>query len=284
MDVTFFEQKPFFSTTHLQKENENKDEFETFLETNLPVLETNNSVLPNSFFPNSSHKEIVFKKETSVNEQQLGTDMVPDLTDSSPERETLLGENPNQDNHPTTELLVYTRRKSRTNREQPHLVQDQSAFPRSDPDLLTEKHKLGNTSDSQPVSITSQPNVFSDLDIPIANRKGVRKCTIHPIAKYLSYHRLSKNYKAFTSKISHLFIPRKIQEALGHPNWKVAIIKEMNALAKNKTWVIDELPKGKKTVGCKWVFTNKCRANGSLERHQTHLVAKGFTQTYDLNY
>ncbi|KAK4853166.1 hypothetical protein QYF36_004787 [Acer negundo] len=91
-------------------ENENKDEFENLLETNLPVLETNNSVLPNLFFPNSypnsSHKETVFEKETSVNEQQLGIDMVPDLTDSSSGGETLLGEDPNQDNYPTTELLV----------------------------------------------------------------------------------------------------------------------------------------------------------------------------------
>ena len=61
-------------------------------------------------------------------------------------------------------------------------------------------------------------------------------------------------------------------------------MEEMNALAKNKTWVVDELPKGKKTVGCKWVFTNKCRADGSLERHKARLVPKGFTQTYGLDY
>ena len=46
----------------------------------------------------------------------------------------------------------------------------------------------------------SSPNVISysppsDLDIPIAIRKGTRTrtCTQHPITKYLSYHRLSKN-------------------------------------------------------------------------------------------
>ena len=58
----------------------------------------------------------------------------------------------------------------------------------------------------------------------------------------------------------------------------------MNALAKNKTWVVNELLRGKKTVRCKWVFTNKCRADGSLEKHKTCLVAKGFTQTYGLDY
>ena len=128
------------------------------------------------------------------------------------------------------QLPVYTRRKSHANREQPLMVQDWLAFPRFNPDPFPDKHKPGNTSDSQPISIThlpstSQPNVFSDLDIPIVNKKVVRKCTIHPIAKYLSYHRLSENYKAFTSKISHLVIPRNIQEALGHPNWKVAVME-----------------------------------------------------------
>ena len=61
-------------------------------------------------------------------------------------------------------------------------------------------------------------------------------------------------------------------------------MEKLNALNKNKTWKIVDLPEGKKTVGCKWVFTVKCRADGSIERHKARLVAKGFTQTYGLDY
>ena len=124
----------------------------------------------------------------------------------------------------------------------------------------------------------------SDLDIPIALRKGTRTCTKFPIAKYMSYKKLSPLYRAFTSKISHLFVPRNIQEALDDSNWRLAVMEEMNALRRSGTWEIVELPKGKKTVGCKWVFNVKCKADGSVERYKARLVAKGFTQTFGIDY
>jgi hypothetical protein len=52
---------------------------------------------------------------------------------------------------------------------------------------------------------------------------------------------------------------------------------EMDALKKNRTWELVTLPKGKKPVGCKWVYTIKYRADGSIERYKARLVAKGFT-------
>ena len=61
-------------------------------------------------------------------------------------------------------------------------------------------------------------------------------------------------------------------------------LEEINALKRNGTWEIVELPEGKKTVGRKWVFTIKCKADGSVERYKARLVAKGFTQTFGIDY
>ncbi|KAM0034727.1 putative RNA-directed DNA polymerase [Helianthus debilis subsp. tardiflorus] len=59
---------------------------------------------------------------------------------------------------------------------------------------------------------------------------------------------------------------------------------EMEALLRNKTWEKCVLPPGKKTVGCRWVFTIKHKPDGSIERYKARLVAKGYTQTYGIDY
>lgn len=58
----------------------------------------------------------------------------------------------------------------------------------------------------------------------------------------------------------------------------------MKALEKNKTREAISKPKDKKLVGCKWVFTIKYKSDGTLERYKTRLVAKGYTQTYGIDY
>ena len=58
----------------------------------------------------------------------------------------------------------------------------------------------------------------------------------------------------------------------------------MNALRKNGMWELVDLPRDKKTIGCKSVFSVKYKADGSIERYKGRLVAKGFTQTYGIDY
>ncbi|CAL8175723.1 unnamed protein product [Prunus armeniaca] len=69
----------------------------------------------------------------------------------------------------------------------------------------------------------------------------------------------------------------ELHDVLSNPKW-------MDALNKNKTWDLVPLPRGKKAVGCKWVFTLKYKADGSIDRYKARLVAKGYTQTYGVDY
>jgi hypothetical protein len=50
--------------------------------------------------------------------------------------------------------------------------------------------------------------------------------------------------------------PSSFQEAIKvseSAQWKKDMKEEMDALERNKTWDLLELPKDKKVVGCKWV-------------------------------
>ena len=62
------------------------------------------------------------------------------------------------------------------------------------------------------------------------------------------------------------------------------MLEEWHALKKNETWEIVDLPQNTKLVGCRWVFTIKCNADGSIERYKARLVARGYTQTYGVDY
>ena len=106
--------------------------------------------------------------------------------------------------------------------------------------------------------------VPSDLDLPIALRKGVRSRTI-PISNFASYHRLSSSFSACSSHLSSIEIPKNVQEAFGDPRWKTTVVEEVKALEKNGTWELVTLPKGKRTMGCKWVFSIKYKSDGSVE-------------------
>jgi len=66
--------------------------------------------------------------------------------------------------------------------------------------------------------------------------------------------------------------------------WKEAIDKELDALNKNRTWElvdVKQLPLGRKSIGCRWVFKRKLNPDGTIERYKARLVAKGYGVDYD---
>ena len=62
------------------------------------------------------------------------------------------------------------------------------------------------------------------------------------------------------------------------------MVEEMDALSSNDTWELVTLPPGKFPIGCHWVYTAKVGPDGQVDPLKAHLVAKGYTQQYGLDY
>ncbi|KAM2386633.1 hypothetical protein EV1_038202 [Malus domestica] len=105
-----------------------------------------------------------------------------------------------------------------------------------------------------------------------------------PISNHVSIHRLSTSCEAFVNQLSTVSIPCNVEDAMKDPRWTRAMNEEMEALQKNSTWELTNLPKGKKSNGCRWIYTVKFNADGTIERYKARLVAKGYTQTYGIDY
>lgn len=99
----------------------------------------------------------------------------------------------------------------------------------------------------------------------------------YPIANFVSIHRLSKSYASFVNQLSFVSIPSKVQDALRDAKLSKAMEAEIEALEKNHTWELVPLPRGKQTMGCRWVYTVKHHPNVSIEQYKVRLIAKGYT-------
>ncbi|KAF3790079.1 Copia protein [Nymphaea thermarum] len=141
-----------------------------------------------------------------------------------------------------------------------------------------------NVDITNPNSVTSpdDPSPMNE-ELPIALRKGTGSCTSHPIQRFVSYAKLSKDYKCFITSLSRVVIPRSVEDARDDPKWLQAMTEEMDASAKNNTWEVVDIPKKTHLVGSKWVFNVKYKPDGTVEQYKACLVAKGFSQKYEID-
>ncbi|RDX65732.1 hypothetical protein CR513_55583, partial [Mucuna pruriens] len=126
---------------------------------------------------------------------------------------------------------------------------------------------------TKPTLVPEQVQMFEldDItnDMPIALRKGKRSCVKYPISQFVCTDDLSIQHQSFNVVTVAIKTPTSVQEALKDENWVQEIVDK---------------PKDKRAVGCRWIYTVKCKSDGTLERYKERLVAKGYKQTYGIDY
>lgn len=104
------------------------------------------------------------------------------------------------------------------------------------------------------------------------------------MVNFVSYKNFSESHKVFLAAIDSKDEPKYFHQAIKDDRWKEAMEKEIRALEENGTWVLEELPEGKRAIDSKWVYKVKHKSNGEVERFKARLVAKGFTQMEGVDY
>lgn len=78
--------------------------------------------------------------------------------------------------------------------------------------------------------------------------------------------------------------PGNFKDAVKEPEWKKAMQVEMDAIEKNKTWVLTDLPPGRKAISLKWVYKLKKNTEGEIVKYKARLVARGFVQKKGVDF
>jgi len=78
--------------------------------------------------------------------------------------------------------------------------------------------------------------------------------------------------------------PNTCEEAVQNNVWRKAMDVEIEAIERNNTWELTDLPSGVKTIGVKWIYKTKCNEDGKVEKYKARLVAKGYTQQQGIDY
>jgi hypothetical protein len=83
---------------------------------------------------------------------------------------------------------------------------------------------------------------------------------------------ISTDYKVYNIEIVHMEgDPISYEEAMRSPHSSKcleAMEDEMKSMSSNDVWDLEEIPKGAKTVGFKWVYKTMYDSNGDVEKYK----------------
>ena len=150
------------------------------------------------------------------------------------------------------------------------------------PEYPAEQEVIPNSPDTDTNDVISSDDVPRRYELPPRSTRGIpprrydpefeSQRSRYPIQE--NQGNLSQVAVAFNTSLYSCSLPKSTDDALRDPKWKKAMEEEILALKRNETWERCILPKEKRVVGCKWVFSIKYHANGTIERYKARLVQK----------
>jgi hypothetical protein len=155
-------------------------------------------------------------------------------------------------------------------------------FPPS-PEVSTSIPQTESSNCSSGSSFDVTPHSLPESPAPAPSKDPAPATTLRHSSRVTSLPSYLRDFYCYTV-FATLHEPHSYRKAFFNLLWQAAITEELDALSRNRTWDLLDLPPDKSVVGCKWVFKIKTRSDESIERYKARLVAKGFTQEYGIDY
>jgi hypothetical protein len=121
-----------------------------------------------------------------------------------------------------------------------------------------------------------------NLENDVPNQENLRR------SQRVRKSAIPDDYEIYTSEEIHTEGDlTSYEEVMGSPHsskWHEAMEDEMRSMSANQVWKLEEIPKGAKTIVCKWVYKIKHDSKENIDRFKVRLMAKGFTQREGIHY
>ena len=156
-------------------------------------------------------------------------------------------------------------------------------------DAIDTSHNLIPVPQCPTMRIRKPPSYLQDYHYNLATATVVPhqssgKGNLYPLSQVFSYDRLTPSYQSFVMNITTTPEPTNYSEAVKHECLRIAMDQELEALARNNTWVLVDKPPDKNLIGRKWVYKVKHKQDGTVERYKARLVMKGYTQIEGIDF
>jgi hypothetical protein len=154
-------------------------------------------------------------------------------------------------------------------------VGSSSAAPNVNEAPVIQEHEVSNA------VIDEEEDQTQNLENNVSNQKNVRR--LQRVRKSA----IPDDYEIYTCEEIHMEDDPTSCEAMRSPHsskWREVMEDEMRSMNANQVWKLEEIPKGAKKVGCKWVYKIKRDSKGNIDRFKTRLVTKDFTQKEGIDY
>jgi transposase InsO family protein len=172
--------------------------------------------------------------------------------------------------------------------EEPDVLQapPEQAVDEEDNESVDSFHSAEDQVPAQP-QVPVQAQVPAQVQVPAApvnaQPPALRRSTRTTAGK------LPQRFNDYVLESTAMFVsndPRTDRQAMASneaQHWEKAKHEELDAIRKNKTWDVMDLPPGKRAIGSKWVFKTKTSSDGSVQ-YKARLVAQGFTQQFGTDF